>query len=292
VRPGGDEATEILPAEMAASGLQEFQRHVDPDTTPAAGDPLGPPKTGYATVMIDLSDMEEITGRSGDVLPLEDAAVASETPDSPELEIPSLEAEELTLSMSAAEGATAAAVTGLDEMGETVLEIVEDAIEATEEALDLDEADRATFDAEEPVAIEATEDAASLDEADEMTIIDEMVDFKSAEASEPTLALGSLEAEDDLGLAELTEMSLDIQDVEETEEYQATELETALEMPSIDLEAAFTAEEPMTAELEDDEPVVQERSFEASLTAMDEDEEDLRLEFDDLELEDDERSSS
>jgi hypothetical protein len=242
--------------------------------------------------MIDLSDMEEITGRSGDVLPLEDAAVASETPDSPELEIPSLEAEELTLSMSAAEGATAAAVTGLDEMGETVLEIVEDAIEATEEALDLDEADRATFDAEEPVAIEATEDAASLDEADEMTIIDEMVDFKSAEASEPTLALGSLEAEDDLGLAELTEMSLDIQDVEETEEYQATELETALEMPSIDLEAAFTAEEPMTAELEDDEPVVQERSFEASLTAMDEDEEDLRLEFDDLELEDDERSSS
>jgi hypothetical protein len=62
-------------------------------------------------------------------------------------------------------------------------------------------------------------------------------------------------------------------------------------MPSIDLDAALTAEEPMTAEL-DDEPVVQARSFEASLAAMDEDEEELRLEFDDLDLEDDEKSSS
>ena len=330
IRPGGDdEATEILPAAMAELGLQDFQRPVEPHaaertppggTTPATGDPLGPPKTGYATVMIDLNDMEEITGQRGAVLPQEGAAAAaSETPDTPELEFPSLEAEELTLSMSAAEepivAEAMAAGTGLDEMDETALE-VGDTIEATEETLGLDEADHAIFDAEEPAAVEATEIAAGLDEADEMTfdaeallateateaasgldeademtIIDEMVDFTSAEASEPTLALGSLEAEDDLGLVEPTEMSLEVQDVEEMDEYQATELETALEMPSIDLEAALTAEEPMTAEL-DDEPVVQERSFEASLAAMDEDEEDLRLEFDDLDLEDDEKSSS
>jgi hypothetical protein len=329
MRPGGDdEATEILSAAMAAPGVQDLQRQVDPhaaeqtpsgDLPPAPGDPLGPPKTGYATVMIDLNDMEEITGRPGDVVPQENAVAASETPDVPELEFPSLEGEELTLSMSEAEDPIVAEVTAaapsLDEMDETAL-AVGSTIEATEETLGLDEADRVTFDAEEPTAIEATEmtaglgeademtfdaedllateatEAASgLDEADEMTIIDEMVDVTSAEASEPTLALGSLEAEDELGLAELTEMSLEVQDVEEMEEYQATELETALEMPSIDLDAALTAEEPMTAEL-DDEPVVQARSFEASLAAMDEDEEELRLEFDDLDLEDDEKSSS
>ena len=329
MRPGGDdEATEMLPDAMTAPGLQDLQRPVDPhvaertppgDTTPAAGAPLGPPKTGYATVMIDLNDMEEITARPGTPVSKEDAAAASETPDSPELEFPSLEGEEHTLSMSEAEEPIAAEATAaapvLDEMDETALE-VEGTIEATEETLGLDEADHATFaaeelgapeateitagldevdemtfDAEALVAPEATAAASGLDEADEMTIIDEMVDFTLAEASEPTLALGGLEAEDDLGSAELTEMSLEVQDVEEMDEYQATELETALEMPSIDLEAALTAEEPMTAEL-DDEPVVQERSFEASLAGMDEDEEELRLEFDDLDLEDDERPST
>jgi hypothetical protein len=241
--------------------------------------------------MIDLNDMEETIERPGHVIPEPEAtaAAAPETPNSPDVELPSLEVEELALP-AAAEGPRVVdeigTTSGLDEVEELTL-TAEDAVafEATEETLDLDEAEPVAFVAEEPVAVDAPE--SDLDEADEMTVIDEMVDFTSLDASASATELGGLEVEDNLALSDLTDMSLEVQDVEEADRYQATELETALEMPSIDLEAALTAEELMAPELDDDSLELQD-SFQLPTRA---DEDDLRLDFDELDLEDDERSS-
>lgn len=114
-------------------------------------------------------------------------------------------------------------------------------------------------------------------------------DVDSAELTEMSLEVqdvvereGELAAQSDEDFAELTEMSLEIQDAEDmNNDDQVTILESALEMPSLDFDAELTAEE-LFADVSDTEEPAQ-----PLLDQQDEDVEDVRLEFDDLDLDDD-----
>jgi len=332
VRPGDDdEAADILPPAMADLDSQETRRSGKPEisdpsqpggATPGQAGPLGPPKTGYATVMIDLDDMEGMLDAAGQATAGQKDAGTVVPPEPPmpsgltlsaldheELSLAMPEAEETSLATHAAEDSGAAGEITLIEDTRSTSASEESALELgelnTEDELAMAELTDVSFEAQdaaegegEPSAQSEADFAAltemSLEVPDAAEMEDEPVaqgDVDFAALTEMSLEVpdvvegeGESATQSEADFAELTEMSLEIQDAEDiNNDDQATLLESALEMPSLDFDAELTAEELFTDVSDTEEPA------QPLLDQRDEDVEDVRLEFDDLDLGDDDK---
>jgi hypothetical protein len=303
MRPADDaEAADSLPPALAALDSQETRSAGKPETSdpsqpggtaPGQDGPLGPPKTGYATVMIDLDDMEEMLDAAGQATAGQKdpgAVVPPEPPQASGLTLSALDHDDLSLAMPEA-GETSLATHAAEDSGAaddiTLTEDTRSASASEESALELGEpnaADDLAMAELTDVSFEAQDAAAGESEPTVQSEADfaELTEM-SLEVQDVVKMEGEPAAATEVDFAELTEMSLEIQDAEDMNDDQATILESALEMPSLDFDAELTAEE-LFADVSDTEHPAQ-----PLLDQRDEDVEDVRLEFDDLDLGDDDK---